>query len=162
MNSVPVDTTQTFEIYQNLVDVWTWFNHSGITNLATMFGFLLSAYIALKVYKVNRYIFLYRRLPSYISSLKSYSSSIIELINNYDDSVDEIIDELVKCETDLKTIKKKLPRHLRPELSKLSRVIKKNSKPESITKQSARDIYRTILSVSQGLLNFQKDYQLEK
>jgi hypothetical protein len=159
ITSIIRDSTQSTV---SVSSIWTWFSSSGIGHLASVLGFLLSVYIAVTALRINRLVFINRHLPRYLKNIEEYSSRIIDLLKSFNQTVDEILDELAKCEIDLKAVKKNVPRGKRNSVSRLIKLIRHHSNKKKITEESARTIYRNLLSVAQELRNYQKAYLLER
>ncbi|MDP2885955.1 MAG: hypothetical protein Q8P51_13145 [Ignavibacteria bacterium] len=141
---------------------WQWFTNSGIGDVASILGFLLSIYIFATALKINRFLFINRRLPKYIHGIEDYASNLISLLKNYDQSVEEILDELVKCETDLKALARNVPRSRRSSINQLIKVIAGHSRKDTMNEDGVRSIYRQLLSIIQNLKNYHKDYLIER
>jgi len=148
--------------YNIMNSIINWLLNINYGSIASIIGFLLSLYVAKNVYNVNRYLFIKKRLPQYLKNFESYGSTINQLAGNFQPNKEIIVDEITKCYSDTKNIRKKVPRILKPEINNLRSEIKKTLNKSNFLIEDSRNIYRQILTVTQSIENFQKDYQIER
>ena len=103
--------------YNFMSSIISWLLSINYGSIASILGFLLSLYVAINVYNVNRYLFIKKRLPQYLKNFESYASTINQLAGNFLPNKETIVDEITKCYSDTKNIRKKVPRILKPEIS---------------------------------------------
>jgi len=129
---------------------------------ASVFGFFLSCYVFYTAKRINRYILYSTRLPQLQREINTHASSIINLINSFDNSVDDIRAELIRCSANLKALRKKVPRAQKKTIDVLEALITSTASTSSLTKETARDIYLKLLFIAVDIQNLQKDFQVEK
>ncbi len=131
-------------------------------NIASVAGFCLSIYVVRTARNINKYVLFNIRLPQLNKEIRAHASSINSLIGTFDDSVDDLCDELSKCEANLKALRKKVPRAQKKTIASLITLISSNASNTKLTKEVARDIYRQLLHVIEDVKNLLKDYQVEQ
>ncbi len=155
----------TFYPQYYIISAMTSTNSSFIVTNADKISFLgtaalcLSAYVFLTAKKINRYILYSKRLPQLLKKIQDHASSISKLLNNFEETADEIHNEISRCAANLKSLRKKVPRTQRKKIDSLLTTLSMRSR--DIGKESAREVYRTLLYIIEDIRNLQIDYQME-
>lgn len=102
------------------------------------------------------------RAAALLKSLRTRSSNIKELLDEFATSIDKIEAELARCMPILDSIKRKVTRSERKPISEALRLISANKTLSDGSRQAVWDIFKELLKVEEAVSNLQKDKQWER
>jgi hypothetical protein len=142
--------------------VFEWLTLSNVANVASILGIGLSLYVIYNVREIRKSYLFTARAPALLKSLRTHSSSIKDLLKEFETSIEEIEAELARCSPILESLKRKVGRHERRSISVVVRQIASNKSLSAESKNTAWDIYKELLKIEEELRNLHKDRQWER
>lgn len=140
----------------------SWLSFSNLGVVASVIGLFLSIYIFITARRINKYVLITKRLPQLLRKIETHSSSIANLMNNFDQSGDAIREELTRCSANLNSLRKKVARRERKPITSLVKRIESNVGKEPLPKEAIREIYLGLQFIKESLQNLQQDLELER
>lgn len=133
-----------------------------IGSVASIVGIGLSIYVIYNLRQIRKSYIFTARAPDLVKALRSHSSKIKDLLNEFETSIDEIEAELARCSPVLESLRTKVGRQERRSISDVVRLISANKTLSAGSKNAVWDIYKELLKVEEEMRNLQKDKQWER
>ncbi|HEB36124.1 hypothetical protein LCGC14_0953010 [marine sediment metagenome] len=129
--------------------------------IASILGLILSILIFFFIRKIKSFYIFKIRVPGLSKRLQDIASSISSYLNDYESSINSIDEAVVTCEVVLKSLKGKLSGSIKKAIKDLIKKIDQNSY-DYRTKDNIRDIYISILKISEEIKELQEDSKWER
>lgn len=126
-----------------------------IGDVASVIGFLISAYVLFELIIIKRKFLFKARIPDLIKSLKNHTMEMSQRLNAFDGSKRELETDLTRCGATLKNLKSKVDRNTRQITKQLIKRIQKRNKPPQ--KEEMWQIYNDLQALIDSLGHLQKD-----
>ena len=139
-----------------------WLTLSNIGSVASMLGVGLSVYVIYNVREIRKSYLFTARAAALLKRLRTRSSNIKELLDEFETSIDKIEAELARCMPVLDSLKRKVTRNERKPISEALRLISANKTLSDGSRQAVWDIFKELLKVEEAVTNLQKDKQWER
>ncbi|GEM_PF-1848036 len=133
---------------------------SYIGSIASIIGFLISAWVLFKIRIIESHFLFKVRFPTLKRQVGKHSATISRHLNSFPDSANEIEIELKKCQADLKNLKSKLNGSSKTSVKEILKNINKLPSPlNEYSKQSIREVHLSLVLLEQDLDNLKEDLQ---
>lgn len=139
-----------------------WLTLPNIGSVASIVGIGLSVYVIYNVREIRKSYLFTAWAAALLKSLRTRSSNIKELLDEFATSIDKIEAELARCMPILDSLKRKVTRSERKSISEALRLISANKTLSDGSRQVVWDIFKELLKVEEAVSNLQKDKQWER
>lgn len=131
-----------------------------IGSWCSIVSLLLTGVIAWKLKNISRDFLFQARFPALMQKITSHRSTIVNLLNTYPDSSNEIRVELQKCHANLKSLKPKLKRDMTSTVSRLlTRTGFLSGSSTPLFKEKVREVYLDLVLLEAELKNLSEDFK---
>lgn len=129
-----------------------------IGSLCSIMGLFLTIWVLARVGRISRRFLFQARFPALKKKITSHCRTLSKLLNSYPDSSTDLVIELQKCHATLKSLKPKIGRPQRSNISSLLKRIKRLSPASAPPQKDAIDqVYLGLVLLEGELENLSED-----
>ena len=129
---------------------------TALVNAISVIGFIVTILVYLDVRNIKKAYIFAGRIPDLMKKLKKHSTNINSLLNDYEGSKSQILEELARTEITLKSLEKKTKGHLKRTTTLLIKEVKAYNSSTG-TAENVRSIYINIIKVQEAITDYQQD-----
>ena len=133
---------------------------SNVANIASLISLVVSIYVALNLRAIKKNYIFRLRAPQFMKALAKHASVLHAYGDDFDNSVQDICDELAKVDVKLRTMKGKMRGASKKSVKQLRSRIKEYNE-DSSNREKFRLIYRGIQSVVVEVQESREELNLE-
>ena len=129
---------------------WLLKNMTNIANLASILGFVLTVFVLLSLRRIRKYYSSKVRIPVLMKTLRKATSSLIEYMNDYENSTEDILLKLGTIEVTIRAIRRRISGDSKKLVKRATTMLKGINRKE-MSRESVSAVYAQLSKVVESI-----------
>ncbi len=129
---------------------WLLKNMTNIANLASILGFVLTVFVLLSLRRIRKHYSSKVRIPVLMKTLRKATSSLIEYMNDYENSTEDILLKLGTIEVTIRAIRRRISGDSKKLVKRATTMLKGINRKE-MSRESVSAVYAQLSKVVESI-----------